>query len=149
VISLIPIVNRVIFLNTLFSQQFVLLFLFLCRDYFFSGRGIGKNLMGLQVVRADDGLPISLMQSILRNLTLTAPMLCLNLLSLVPAGWLPVIVKEVFNILEAVYAIIVFPLESYRAYSREDSLRLGDTLAHTRIVESQTSFDHFIYGRKN
>ncbi len=97
--------------------------------------------MGLQVVRADNGLPISLAQSVLRNLTLTAPMLCLNLLSLVPAGWLPIIVKEVFNILEAVYAIIVFPLESYRAYIREDSLRLGDTLAHTRIVESHTSFN--------
>jgi RDD family len=143
VISLIPIVNRVLFLNRLFSQQFILLLLFLCRDYFFCGRGIGKNLMGLQVVRAEGGLPISVMQSILRNLTLTAPMLLLALISFVPAKWLPTAVTEGFNILEAVYAIIVFPLESYLVYSRADSLRLGDKLAHTRIIESPTNFDNF------
>lgn len=152
-ISLVPAVNRVFFLNRLFNQQFILLLVFLCRDYFCCGRGIGKNLMGLQVVRAEAGaefeLPISIMQSILRNLTLTVPMLCLQLTSLIPTGWLPAFVTEVFNILEAVYAIIVFPLESYRAYSREDSLRLGDKLAHTRIIESLTNFDNFLSRQKN
>lgn len=144
VISLIPVVNRILFLNRLFSQQLCLSLLFMCRDYFFYGRGIGKNLMGLQVVRTEGELPISIKQSILRNLTLTAPMLLLELTSLLPVAWLPAIVSGAFNILEAAYAIIVFPLESYRAYNREDSLRLGDVLAHTRLIESPTNFDNFL-----
>ena len=148
IISLIPIVNRVVFLNRLFSQQLCLILLFMCRDYFFAGRGIGKNLMGLQVVRAEGGSPIRLQQSLLRNLTLTAPMLLLELTSLVPAALMPAIVTSAFNILEALYAIIVFPLESYRAYNREDGLRLGDVLAHTQLVESQTNFDNFLPRRK-
>jgi uncharacterized RDD family membrane protein YckC len=149
VISLIPFVSSIPFFNKVFNQQSILLLLFMCRDYIFGGRGIGKNLMGLQVVRAEDRLPITIMQSVLRNLTLTTPMICLQLTSLLPARLLPALVTEIFSILEAVYAIIVFPLESYRAYSREDSLRLGDTLAHTQIIEAQTNFDHFFHGREN
>ncbi len=143
IISLIPFINR------LFSQQLCLVFLFMCRDYFFCGHGIGKNLMGLQVVSNTGELPISIRQSLLRNLTLTAPMLVLELTSLLPVLWLPAIVRGVLHALEAGYAIIVLPLESYRAYSREDSLRLGDILAQTHIVESQTDFDNFLSRPKN
>jgi uncharacterized RDD family membrane protein YckC len=148
-ISLIPFVNSFFFLNRLFSQQLCLVFLFMCRDYFFSGRGIGKNLMGLRVVSDIGELPISLKQSLLRNLTLTLPMLFLELTSLLPIAWLPSLVRDIFNVLEACYAIVVFPLESYRAYSHEDSLRLGDILAQTHIVESQTDFDNFLSRQKN
>lgn len=105
--------------------------------------------MGLQVVNDLDELPISLQQSWLRNLTLTAPMLLLELDSLLPTAWQPHIVTEVCNISAAIYAVIVFPLESYRAYNREDGLRLGDLLAHTRLTEAATDFDNFLSNRKN
>lgn len=148
-VTFIPILNRVLFLNGLLSQQLVLLVLFMCRDYFFCGRGIGKNLMGLQVVSRESEMPISIRQSLLRNLTLTAPILLLELTSRMPSSLMPVVVRDIFNIVEAVYAIIVLPLESYRAYSREDSLRLGDVLAYTQLVVSQSSFDNFLSKQKN
>ena len=119
------------------------------RDYFFSGRGIGKNLMGLQVVGSETGIPVNIRQSLLRNLPLTFPLLLLALTNAVPSSLLIEPIRNVLNIIENILAIIILPLESYRAYSREDGLRLGDELAKTEIVESQTNFDHFLPNHKN
>ncbi len=142
VISIIPL------LTNFLPQSIVLALLFMSRDYFFGGRGIGKNLMGLQVV-GSNGLPISLKQSLMRNLTLTAPLLVMELSAMLPAAAVPGFIRDVLNILETIYALIVLPLESYRAYTREDSLRLGDILAQTKIVQSQTNFDHLLPGQTN
>ena len=143
VVSFIPL------LPNLCPQPLILTLLFMSRDYFFNGRGFGKNLMGLQVVGNASGVPISLVQSWLRNLTLTAPLLVLELAAMLPGTLLPAFARDVLNILETVYALIVLPLESYRAYTREDSLRWGDLLAGTKIVQAQTNFDHLLPGRKN
>jgi uncharacterized RDD family membrane protein YckC len=143
-ISLIPILNRVLFLNQLFSQKLCLILLFMSRDYFFAGHGIGKNLMGLQVVGIDNRLPISLWQSCIRNLPLVAPVMISEVISFLPIAWITNIVSDICNILEAIYVIIVFPLESYRAYNRQDSRRLGDMLAHTCLIEAPTNFDNFL-----
>jgi uncharacterized RDD family membrane protein YckC len=119
------------------------------RDYFFGGRGIGKNLMGLQVVDSHSGKAVTLRQSFLRNITLTAPLIVMDVSGMVPGMILPSFIRELLNILETLYSIVFLPLESYRAFSREDSLRLGDQLAQTKIIQTQTSFDQFVPKNKN
>ncbi len=143
IVSVIPL------LPNLLSQPIILLILFIFRDYFFGGRGVGKNLMGLKVVDALSGQPISLKQSFLRNITFTAPLIVMELVALLPAAVLPVLIRDILNILETIYSLIFLPLESYRAFSREDSLRIGDTLAQTKIIQTQTSFDEFVPKKKN
>ncbi len=142
-ISIVP------YLPNLFPQGLILTLLFMSRDYFFGGRGIGKNLMGLQVVQASSGLAPTLKQSWMRNITLTAPLLLLDIVGMLPGALLPEIVRDLLKILETIYALTVLPLESYRAYSREDSLRVGDVLAQTKIIQSQTNFDQLLPGQKN
>ncbi|HEY9714730.1 MAG TPA: RDD family protein [Chroococcales cyanobacterium] len=118
----------------------------LTRDYWFDGRGIGKNLMGLQVVDAASGRPSTLLQSVLRNVVLLAPIFVMQIipaiLRFVPLPWINHTVMQLVDIVGMIYVAIVLPLESYRAYSREDSLRIGDELAGTMIVESQMDFSN-------
>ncbi len=143
IVSLIPL------LPNLLPQPMILVVIFMSRDYFFGGRGIGKNLMGLQVVDASSGKAVTLRQSFLRNVTLAAPLIVLGLAAMVPAAILPPLITDIIDILAKIYSFVVLPLESYRAFTREDSLRLGDQLAHTKIVQTQTSFDQFVPKNKN
>jgi len=142
-VSIIPL------LPNLLPQPIILIVLFMSRDYFFEGRGLGKNLMGLKVVDALSGRPITLRQSILRNITLTAPLLVMEIAGMLPGAIFPSLVRDILNILETLYSLIFLPLESYRAFSREDSLRLGDQLAKTKIIQTQTSFDQFVPKNKS
>jgi hypothetical protein len=143
VVSIIPL------LPNLLPQPIILVVLFMFRDYFFGGRGIGKNLMGLQVVDSHSGKAVTLRQSFLRNIILTAPLIVMDVSGMVPGMILPSFIRELLNILETLYSIVFLPLESYRAFSREDSLRLGDQLAQTKIIQTQTSFDQFVPKNKN
>ncbi len=138
IVAMIPFVNRFI------PLQIVLVVALLGRDYLFGGRGIGKNLMGLRVVDARTGEAPTILQSVLRNIVLMAPFVVLQtvplLLKFSPFGWLNEAVMSLINIVGMVYVAIVLPLESYRAYSREDGLRIGDELAGTTIIESTMDF---------
>ncbi len=143
VVSLIPL------LPNLLPQPIILVLLFMSRDYFFGGHGIGKNLMGLKVIDSTSGRPITLKQSFLRNITLTAPLIVMELIGMLPGAILPGFIRDIFNILETLYSVVFLPLESYRAYSREDSLRIGDQIAQTRIVHAQTNFEQFVPKKRN
>ncbi|CAN5167322.1 hypothetical protein BH10CYA1_BH10CYA1_61550 [soil metagenome] len=140
IVAMIPFVNRVI------PLQMVLVAVLLGRDYLFGGRGIGKNLMGLRVVDARTGETPTIMQSVLRNIILMAPFVVLQTIPLLlrfsPFGWFNEAVMSLINIVGMLYVAIVLPLESYRAYSREDGLRIGDELAGTTIVESTMDFSN-------
>ncbi len=120
------------------------LLLLLVRDYLFEGRGIGKNLMGLQVVDAKSGRPCSLKQSVLRNIIILAPIAVLQVISVIlaflPIPWLTETVKNLVNVVGMVYLATVLPIECYRAYSRDDSLRLGDVWAGTAVIEAPMDF---------
>ncbi len=120
--------------------------LLLVKDYFFEGRGIGKNAMGLQVVDVATGEPCSLRQSIIRNMVILAPFAVLQVISLllifIPVGWLDAAVKNLINILGMVYVAVVLPYECYRAYARDDSQRVGDELAGTAVIESSMDFSN-------
>jgi uncharacterized RDD family membrane protein YckC len=122
----------------------ILTLFFLVRDFLFEGRGIGKNFMGLQVVDRASGLPPTLLQSVQRNIVLIAPCLVTQIvalaLRLVPIPFVDHFIKEIVNIVGMIYVVIVLPLESYRAYSRADGLRIGDEIAGTEIVESTMDF---------
>ncbi|HEY9732673.1 MAG TPA: RDD family protein [Drouetiella sp.] len=140
IVAMIPFVNRFI------PLQIVLATVLLCRDFLFGGRGIGKNLMGLRVVDAATGEPPTIIQSVLRNIILMAPFVVLQtvplLLKFSPFTWFNEAVMSLINIVGMIYVAIVLPLESYRAYSREDGLRIGDELAGTTIVDSTMDFSN-------
>jgi uncharacterized RDD family membrane protein YckC len=64
------------------------------------------------------------------------------LLKFSPFTWFNEAVMSLINIVGMIYVAIVLPLESYRAYSREDGLRIGDELAGTTIVDSTMDFSN-------
>lgn len=137
-IMLIPFVSHFLDINL------VLMILFLMRDFPFEGRGIGKNVMGLQVIDRSTGSAPSILQSVKRNVILIAPTLAFQMvgliLHLVPIGFLNHFIDQVVNIIGTFYYIIVLPLEGYRAYSRADGMRIGDELAGTELTESAMDF---------
>jgi hypothetical protein len=136
------------FIGRFLDLQLVTSLAFLSRDCVFGGRGVGKNIMGLQVIDQKSHEPASLRQSVLRNIVLIAPYLAIQLISIIlpifHIGLLESPVMSVFNVICTIYVLIVLPLESYLAYSRPEGLRKGDELAHTTIVESNTDFSHFL-----
>lgn len=132
------------FIKQFVDVQITWVLLLLGRDVFFSGRGIGKNLMGLQVVDVTTGKPCNLFQSVLRNIIILLPavvVLLLNvILRLISVSWLNEGIRQLVNIGGMIYTAVVLPLEAHRAYSRDDSRRIGDELAGTAIVEAPMDF---------
>lgn len=140
IVAMIPLVNRFI------SVQLVLIVVLLSRDFLFGGRGVGKNFMGIRVVDATNGMAPTIIQSIKRNIILLAPIVVLSIVSPIlkfsPFGWFNEAVMSLINIVGMIYVAIVLPLESWRVYSREDGLRIGDEFANTCIVESNMDFSN-------
>ena len=150
--TFIPFINQ--FFNTSFAMPLVLLF----RDCLFSGRGFGKNLMGLQVVDARTGRPCTLVQSFKRNIILCAPYVVLLIVKVVldllqlanlPLPWWQTAHKMVHDsitgliqIVGMIYVAVVLPMECYRAWKRPDSLRKGDEFAGTMVVEAGMDFSN-------
>jgi hypothetical protein len=120
--------------------------LLLVRDWFFEGRGIGKNLMGLQVIDLRTGAPCSLKQSIMRNIVILGPFAILQIISIVlpfvPIAWLTEGIKGIINAVGMVYLAVMMPVECYRAYSRDDGMRFGDQFAGTAIVDAAMDFNN-------
>lgn len=142
IVSFIPVVNS-------FLPVYATMILYLlCRDFLFEGRGVGKNLMGIQVVDIATGTPCSLVQSVQRNVILLAPYIVLQAVSIVlrfiPISWLNQAVMNLINVVGMFYVGIVIPLEGYRAYSRIDGQRIGDEIAGTTLVEAPMSFAHVL-----
>jgi uncharacterized RDD family membrane protein YckC len=137
-VALVPIVNTFLPLPT------VMILVFLCRDFLFEGRGVGKNLMGIQVVDIGSGQPCGLLQSVQRNIVLVAPYVVLTLfdsvLRFVPIPWINETVRNIINLVGMVYCAVVIPIEGYRVYNRQDGLRIGDDIAGTALVEAPMDF---------
>ena len=138
VVSFLPLVN--IFL----VHQLTMVLALLVRDFFFEGRGIGKNLMGLQVVDVKTGEPCSLIQSIKRNIIVLGPILIYLIvamvLRLVPVPVVTETAIHVMNIIGTIYTLLVIPYEAYRVYNRADGIRFGDQFAGTAVVEAPMDF---------
>lgn len=138
IIMMIPLVNRVL------DSNLILLLLMCVRDYFYGGRGLGKNIMGLKVVDIFTGQAPSLKQVLVRNLVYLGPLVFLEalhlVLNLIPAPGLTGLIGQVCVLLTTLYVLVILPLECYRSYQREDSMRLGDEIAGTCLLESETDF---------
>ncbi|MBE9536789.1 MAG: RDD family protein [Proteobacteria bacterium] len=95
----------------------------LIADGFREGQSPGKQLIGLKVVRAESDLPITFMESILRNI----PFAIVYLFFIIPfLGW----------ILLIIIGIPILLFESYLVCTDEKARRIGDTIAQTMVVES-------------
>ncbi|RPI37200.1 MAG: hypothetical protein EHM54_03745 [Nitrospiraceae bacterium] len=88
-------------------------------DGFFDGRSIGKKLIKLKVVSAENAAPCTFKDSILRNSTFAVG----YLLWLVPwIGWL--------------FLLLVSALEFILILGSKDGMRLGDEIAKTVVIET-------------
>jgi hypothetical protein len=138
------IVQYIPFVNNFVTPSISMVIYLLCRDFLWKGRGIGKNLMGLQVIDVATGEPCNLMQSFQRNVIWLAPFIVLQVANMVlktaPFPWINDSITNIVNIIGMVYCAIVLPMEAYRAYSRPDGMRIGDEMAGTTIVEAPMDF---------
>ncbi|MBX9686046.1 MAG: RDD family protein [Candidatus Obscuribacterales bacterium] len=139
-------VNCIPFVNIFVHDQLVMVIYLLLRDSLFNGRGVGKNLMGLQVIDRHTGQAASLMQSFKRNIVIFGPYMALYLcnlvLKIVPNETASSIVNTVVVGIGSIYTLIVLPLEIYRVYSRVDGLRWGDDFAGTATVAADMDFSN-------
>ena len=88
-------------------------------DGFFDGRSIGKKLLRLKVLSAGTGAPCSFRDSILRNSTFAVG----YALWVVPfIGW--------------IFIVIVSVIEFILVLGSKDSMRLGDEIAKTIVIET-------------
>lgn len=132
------------FIGKFLTFHAAMIIFWLIKDYLFGGRGIGKNFMGLRVVDMATGGPPTIMQSAIRNVILIAPFALLEILNvtlpLLHIDWINNLVMGILNIVGMLYVAIVLPIEAYRAYSRTDSMRKGDELAGTCIIQAPMDF---------
>jgi uncharacterized RDD family membrane protein YckC len=150
------------FINAFVTTTLVLTVVMLVRDYFFAGRGVGKNLMGLQVVDVRSGHPCSLIQSVKRNVIILGPLLVMQVIMFVlritnsftsgpvtddamghAIGFLRSIsdaLPGLVNLLGGIYVMAVLPYEAYRVYNRADGRRFGDVFAGTAVIDAPMDF---------
>jgi uncharacterized RDD family membrane protein YckC len=91
----------------------------LARDGLFSRQSIGKKLIGLRVISAEEtALPVAYRESIIRN----APLAVAYILFLIPyAGW--------------VLGPLALGMECLAAVGDEKGMRIGDMLARTVVMQ--------------
>lgn len=92
----------------------------LLSDGFFEGRSIGKKLIGLRVISAENDNPSSFRDSILRNSTFGLG----YILWIVPwIGWLFILIAGI--------------VEFILILGSKDGMRLGDEIAKTIVLETR------------
>lgn len=141
-------INFIPFISVFIQAQTAMIFYLIVKDGFFDGRGIGKNLMGLQVVDIKSGEGANIGQSIKRNMVVFGPALLLyfvsSLLKVVPNDIVNNLVMRSVDIACGIYTIVAIPYEAYRAYSRPDGQRWGDHFAGCTIIEAPMDFSNFL-----
>lgn len=132
-------------LGMVVTQQGLVVAFLLIKDYLYQGRGIGKNLMGLQVVDIYTGLPPTILQSTKRNIGFYIPLILMWATQLVlrflplPGG-IDSFLLQALNLISVIYVLAVVPGECWLAYNSQDSRRFGDRLANTGVVEGEMNF---------
>lgn len=97
------------------------LYILIC-DGLKGGRSLGKRVVGLSVVNTTTGNPADFKDSIIRNSTVAIPVLFF----MVPlVGWM----------LWIVIGIPILAIELYLMTRLDQHIRLGDTMADTRVTE--------------
>ncbi len=120
----------------------VTMLMFLTRDYFFEGRGVGKNFLGLQVLDASTGNPASLKQSVIRNFLFVGPYLIYQLavliLFFIPISHSDLALLTIKYLMQA-WAILLLPIEGFLMH-RGRGMRLADKLSGTVVVFQKPDF---------
>lgn len=114
-------------------------FFLMTRDFFFEGRGLGKNLLGLQTVDARTGGKPSLNQSLVRNGVLLGPFLLYQLfLGLHKTLFAGQTVELLFAVkcLCLATGTLLLLLEGLGLH-RGEGLRIADRLAGTKVVATE------------
>jgi hypothetical protein len=148
-VMMIPFINRYL------DIKLVIILFLLFRDYFFEGRGFGKNLMGFAVFDIFTGEAPNLKQVFTRNFIYLGPILISQIVALVlmvAGGLIPIpalnaiftTINKVVSLIATLYVLVILPLESYRSYEREDSMRLGDEIAGTCLGNTEMNFSNFL-----
>lgn len=122
--------------------QVVALTIFLTRDFWFQGRGVGKNFLHLQVVDFRSGKPASLWQSIKRNLVLIGPYLLYQYVAQTLIYFHVQSAQAFLDVLKTLcfaYAGIMLPVELFMLHSGR-GLRVADRLAGTIVVWRRRDF---------
>ncbi|MBI5175279.1 MAG: RDD family protein [Candidatus Melainabacteria bacterium] len=145
---LIAMVAGFIPLQHFLTQGLVIPVVMCMRDFLFGGRGIGKNFMGLRVVDMRTGHSPSFVQVLIRNAIYLGPLVFLQLvdplLHLITVNAILLTLKGTIHGLVSLYVLVIVPYEAYRSYSREDSMRLGDALAGTCLVDADMNFTEML-----
>lgn len=140
--------NFIPFINMFVQAQTTMVFYLIIKDALYGGRGVGKNLMGLQVVDTKSGNSANIIQSIKRNVVVFGPALLLYfvsaLLRVIPNDLVNTIVMNTVDTLGGIYTLLAIPYEAYRAYSRPDGQRWGDRFAGCTIIEAPMDFSHLL-----
>lgn len=92
-------------------------------DGLFDGRSIGKKLIRLRVVSAENSSPCTFKDSILRNSTFAA-------------GYLLLIVPWIGWILGWIVLSLIIATEFIVLLGSKDNLRIGDEIAKTSVIET-------------
>lgn len=138
-------VNCIPFVNVYIHEQLALIAFLMVRDALFNGRGVGKNLMGLQVVDIKTGQAATLKQSIMRNVVVFGPYVTLygvNIVLKFMPNEVNSVVTNIVTGVGTVYTLAVIPYEAWRAFSRVDGLRWGDQFAGTATVPADMDFSN-------
>ncbi|MDX1989849.1 MAG: hypothetical protein SFV17_24370 [Candidatus Obscuribacter sp.] len=145
---LVAIVAGFIPFQHILTQGLVIPVVMCVRDFLFGGRGIGKNFMGLRVVDMRTGQAPSLVQVLTRNAIYLGPLVLLQLveplLHLITVNAILITLKGAINGIVSLYVLVIVPYEAYRSYSRGDSMRLGDALAGTCLVDADMNFTEML-----
>ncbi|MBK9145818.1 MAG: RDD family protein [Candidatus Melainabacteria bacterium] len=133
--------------SQVFSLSTIILIILLLRDSLYQGRGIGKNLMGLQVVDTVTGQPVSIVQGLKRNIVFFVPFIIQQLvqytLTVLPLGAeINGLITTAVNIGCTIYIVLVFPFEGYLTFKTGDGRRFGDQLAGSVVVDSEMDFSN-------
>ncbi len=90
----------------------------LISDGLFDGRSIGKKIIRLKVISVPGESSGTFRDSMIRNITLAAPLL---LYKIPLFGW--------------IFLVTALALEFLLMLGNEEGMRLGDDLAHTKVIE--------------
>lgn len=113
--------------------QTLTLIVFLFRDSFFNGRGLGKGLLGLALVDQQTRGPATITQVLLRNLVFFAPYFVYQLAA-------PVCGQNLLNSLQifaVAYTFLVLLVETILMLTGS-GMRLADKVSGTIVVQVKT-----------
>jgi len=119
------------------SQVLVItMLIFLVRDRFPIGPGLGKHLLGLRTIDRATGSPASLTQSIARNFIIVGPYLVFQSVAALAPGYPALLSGTFMDWLKSgfiVYAVVILLIENQLLYMGEGR-RLSDRLAGTSVI---------------